>query len=53
MILGIAFVVYSLSLAIFGKEIGLLFATIFLALFIALVKLSELTGLDKWLDKWI
>lgn len=44
---------YSLMIAVFGKEVGLLFATIFLLGLISIQKLSEITGLDKKLDEWL
>lgn len=44
---------YSLMIAVFGKEVGLLFATIFLLTLISFQKISEVTGLDKLLDKWL
>lgn len=53
MIIALIFVLYSLMIAMFGKEVGLLFATIFLLGLISIQKISEITGLDKKLDEWL
>lgn len=44
---------YAFMIELFGTEIGLPFATIFLFGMIAMMKISEITGLDKKLDKWL
>lgn len=52
MVFATVFMSYTFMIALFGKEVGMLFATIGLALVIAIGKLSELTGLDKKLEEW-
>lgn len=42
---------YVFMIELFGTEIGLLFATIFLFGMIAMMKISKVTGFDKKLDK--
>ncbi len=44
---------YAFMIELFGTEIGLPFATIFLFGLIAMMKISEITGLDKKLDEWL
>ncbi len=44
---------YVFMIELFGTEIGLPFATIFLFGLIAMMKISEITGLDKKLDEWL
>ena len=44
---------YAFMIELFGTEIGLPFATIFLFGMIAMMKISEVTGLDKKLDEWL
>lgn len=44
---------YAFMIELFGVEIGLLFATIFLFGMIAMMKISKVTGLDKKLDEWL
>lgn len=43
---------YTFMIELFGFEIGLLFATMFLIGTIATMKISEMTGLDKKIDEW-
>lgn len=44
---------YAFMIELFGIEIGLPFATIFLFGMIAMMKISKVTGLDKKLDEWL
>ena len=44
---------YAFMIELFGTEIGLPFATIFLFGLIAMMKISKVTGLDKKLDEWL
>lgn len=44
---------YAFMIELFGTEIGLPFATIFLFGLIGMMKISEITGLDKKLDEWL
>lgn len=44
---------YAFMIELFGTEIGIPFATIFLFGLIAMMKISKVTGLDKKLDKWL
>lgn len=53
MVFATIFMGYTFMIAVFGKEVGLLFATIFLLGLISIQKLSEITGLDKKLDEWL
>lgn len=43
---------YAFMIELFGVEIGLLFATMFLIGTITTMKISEMTGLDKKIDEW-
>ena len=42
---------YMFMIELFGIEIGLLFATMFLIGMIAMMKISKVTGFDKKLDE--
>lgn len=42
---------YVFMVELFGTEIGLLFATMFLIGMIAMMKISKVTGFDKKLDE--
>ena len=53
MIFATVFMGYTFMIALFGKEVGMLFATIGLAFVVAMGKLSTLTGLDKKIDEWL
>lgn len=44
---------YAFMIELFGTEIGIPFATIFLFGLIAMMKISKVTGLDKKLDEWL
>ena len=44
---------YAFMIELFGTEIGIPFATIFLFGLIAMMKISKVTDLDKKLDEWL
>ena len=46
-------IIYTFSIGLLGKDLGLLFATITLALFILTLKICKITGIDKLIDRWL
>lgn len=42
---------YATTIEIFGVQVGVMFGTFFLFGMAALIKISEVTGLDKWLEE--
>lgn len=53
MIIALIFTLYSLMIAMFDTELGILFGTIFLIAMIITMKLSQLTSLDKKIDEFL